>query len=37
MSVGVRKIASTPKMTTSSAPTMNVYGRWSASLTIHMA
>jgi hypothetical protein len=36
MSVGVRTSESTPKMTTSSAPTMNVYGRCRAIRTIHM-
>src|SRR5262245_1444907 len=36
MSVGMRKIAVTPVMAMSIAITTNVYGRRSASLTIHM-
>src|ERR1700737_5419782 len=36
MSVGVRKIASVPRIKIKIASTMNVYGRFSATLTIHM-
>src|ERR1700691_1025532 len=36
MSVGVRRITIGLRIRTSSASTMNVYGRSSASLTIHM-
>ena len=37
MSVGVRQIANTPKSVITMASTMKVYGRRSASLTIHMS
>ena len=37
MSVGVRRIANTPSSVIAMASTRNVYGRRSASLTIHMA
>ena len=36
MSVGMLTSDNTPNTTTSSAPTMNVYGRSSPSLTIHI-
>src|ERR1700676_654123 len=36
MSVGVRKIASVPRIKIRIASTTNVYGRLSATLTIHM-
>src|SRR6267143_1853038 len=36
MSVGVRKIESVPRIKIRIASTMNVYGRFSATLTIHM-
>src|SRR5271154_6070262 len=36
ISVGVRMIASGPRMNKSTATTMNVYGRLKASLTIHI-